>query len=152
MDLSKLPPFVAMSLGLLSCTTVDVCLSLGGPESDTTTVGDTATDTGTGTGTSSGGPETVTGPCLGAPMETETMADSTGSGSDSGTGTDSGSGSGSDSGSGTDSGTDGGSSSGGMGDEPPPTRAAAVQRVLERGSLPTDVLERLRTAVLGPKG
>jgi hypothetical protein len=40
-----------------------------------------------------------------------------------------------------------------MFDEPPPTsRAAAVERIVSRGTLPTDVLERLRALTANAKG
>lgn len=149
MDLSKLPPFIAMSLGLLGCV-AEPCLSLQ-PETES------GTSSGTGTGTSGSTETTMVGPCLGqqldtssttdpsetfttsaclSPPEPETDTGTTGTGTDTGTGT------------GTDSGTDGGSDTGTTGamlDEPQPTsRAAAVARVLARGTLPPDVAARLR--------
>jgi len=155
MNLSKLPPFVAASLGLLGCITAEPCLSLGPPETDSIT----GTGTGTGTGTSSGSateptdvgpclsqpPDTSSGPCLGVPMDSSSGTSS---------GSDSGSSSGFESGSGSESGSESGTSSGGMFDEPtPPTsRAAAVERVLSRGNLPADVLDRLRMIIAGTKG
>lgn len=143
MDLSKLPPFMAMSLGLLGCITAEPCLSLE-PH-------DTSTGTSTGTGTDGATETTHVGPCLSPPLETTSTGPCLGvpmdsTGSDSGSGSDTGSGSGTGSGSDTGSGTDGGTSSGGVFDEPPPStsRAAAVERVLARGTLPADVLDRLR--------
>jgi hypothetical protein len=147
MDLSKLPPLVAISLGLIGCE-VNACLS---PPYDGATTG-TGTDTETtdvGPCLSPPEPETTTstGPCLG--MQMDSTGSDTGSGSDTGTGSgsDTGTGSGSD----TGTGTEGGTSSGGVFDEPPPStaRAAAVERVLARGTLPADVLDRLR-ALTGP--
>jgi hypothetical protein len=162
MDLSKLPPFVAMSLGLLGCV-AEPCLSFS-PETET----ETSTGTGTGTGTTEVGPclsppldtsgttdvsETFTTSACLSPPEPETDTDpstgtdtGTGSGSGSGSGSDSGTSS-SDSGSGSDSGT-----SGMMADEPlPPTRAAAVERMRSRGTLPADVLDRLRALTSSTK-
>ena len=152
MDLSKLPPFVAMSLGLLGCV-AEPCLSFV-PETESATTG-TGTGSGTDTETTDIGPcldpqieTTSTGPCLGAPMDSTGTDTGTGSDSGSGTGFESGSGSDSGSGSGSDSGT-----SGGMAVEPrPTTRAAVVERVLARGRLPVDVLERLRALATGAKG
>lgn len=138
MDLSKLPPLVAISLGLIGCE-MNACLS---PPYDGGT-SSTGSDSDGTTETTEIGPcldpqieTTSTGPCLGAPMDS------------TGTDTGSGSGSGTDTGSGSDSGSgsDGGTTSGGVFDEPQPptTRAAAVERVLARGTLPADVLDRLR--------
>lgn len=111
-------------------TALDACLSptppaTDGPLDDSTT----STSTSTSGGSSMGSTTIVdidTGPCLSPPPE-----ESTSSGSDSG----------------TDSGTDSGSSgsSGGLGDAPQgDTRAAAIERVLSRGTLPSDIASRLR--------
>jgi hypothetical protein len=163
MDLSKLPPFVAMSLGLLGCV-AEPCLSFS-PETET----ETSTGTGTGTGTTEVGPchsppldtsgttdvsETFTTSACLSPPEPETDTDpSTGTDTGTGSGSDSGTSSGSDSGtsSGSDSGSDSGTS-GMMADEPlPPTRAAAVERMRSRGTLPADVLDRLRALTSSTK-
>jgi hypothetical protein len=157
MNLRTLPPSMLLALGLVACGD-STASETSGVDSGPSTHG----TTGTASATSTSGrtaddatdivgclvdiphwPETSTGPCLGAPMETETES-SSGSGSGSGSGT----GSGSDTGSG--SGSDTGSSSDGMADEPPPqTRAAAVERVVSRGLLPSDVLDRLRAIAKG---
>lgn len=166
MNLGKLPPFMAMTLGLASCEAgMNVCLSsyngpydytTGSPDTDNPmlsstgiasgTLGQTETsaDSGSGTDTES----TVTGPCLGAPMDS--------SGTETGTGT----GTGTDTGTETETDTDAssgteGSSGGDMLDEPPPpqqARAAAVERVLSREILPADVLDRLRALVSKANG
>jgi hypothetical protein len=159
MDLSKLPPFVAMSLGLLGCV-AEPCLSFV-PESES--------GTSTTTGTSTGSTETTyVGPCLGA-IDTSGTTDTsetfttsaclspppldTGTDTDTGTGTDTG---GTDTGTGTDTGgtdTGTGTDTGMMLDEPHPrSRAAAVERVVSRGTLPADVLERLRALTGTGKG
>jgi hypothetical protein len=151
MNLSKLPPFIAASLGLLGCITAEACLSIGPPETDSIT--------GTGTGTETDTETTYVGPCLSPPLETTSTGpclgvpmDSSGSDTGSGSGTDTGSGSGSGSDTGSGSGSDSGTSSGGMFDEPHPTaRAAAVERVVLREILPADVLDRLRAIVAKAK-
>lgn len=158
MDLSKLPPFVTMTLGLVGCVaeaclsppfdpitstgtaegSVDACLS---PPFDDT--GSTGASGSTGTSGTAGTGETfTTSACLSPPLDTGSES---GPGSDTGTGTSSGESSGSDSDSG--SGT-----TGMMADEPlPPTRAAAVERVMSRGTLPADVLDRLRALASSTK-
>jgi len=144
MNLSKLPPHLLMTLGLSSCV-VEACLSPDPTEIAGTTGPSDDITTGTGRDTTS------TGPCLGAPMDSTGTDTGTGTGSDTGTGGDA-----------TSVGpclgvqmdstrADSDTSRGGMLDEPPlpNTRAAAVERVLSRGTLPADVLERLR-ALTGP--
>lgn len=149
MDLKKLPSSMVLMLGL-ACTDQDTlgpCLSpattddgssptvgpcldvdpsvtseVGTSGSGTTSIG--STDTG------STGADSTVGPCL-SPPEPSTGTDT---GTDTGTGTDT------DTGTGTD--TDG--TTGMMNDAPPPSRAAALERVLERGVLPPDVAARLR--------
>lgn len=147
MDLKKLPSSMVLMLGL-ACNdndTLGPCLSPATTDDSTyPTVGpcldvDPSITSGVGTSgsgtTSSGstdtggtGADSTVGPCL-SPPEPST-------GTDTGTGT----GTGTDTGSGTD--TDG--TTGMMSDEPPPSRAAALERVLERGVLPPDVAARLR--------
>lgn len=154
MDLRKLPPSMLLTLGL-ACgpgkgsdeTTVDACLTPATTDEPSTGPGsDTDIDTGpcldvgpclsedtgettTGTTGTGGSGDSTFGPCLSPEPPTST---GTGSGSDSG--------SSSDTGSGSDSGT-----TGAMEDEPAPSRAAALERVLERGTLPADVAARLRS-------
>jgi hypothetical protein len=154
MDLRKLPPSMLLTLGLAcgdgkssdETTTVNACLSppdptgmmetgpcLGMEEPLTTTGGDDtlgSTSGSTGTDTGSGG--STFGPCL-------SPEPPTGSGTDTETDTDTGTGTG------TGTGTEG--TSGMMGDELPPSRAAALERVLDRGTLPPDVAARLRGTV-----
>jgi hypothetical protein len=167
MNIGKLPPFMAMTLGLLGCEAgMNVCLSsYNGPYDYTTgdldtdnpmlsstgivsgTLGQTETsaDSGSGTDTES----TVTGPCLSAPMDSSGTETDTGTGTGTDTGTDT------DASSGTEgSSTEGSSSDGSMLDEPPPpqARAAAVERVVSREILPADVLDRLRALVSKAKG
>jgi hypothetical protein len=98
------------------------------------------TDIDTSTGTS--GSESETGGFIGASSDT--------SGSDSGTGSSSGTESGDESGS--DSGTSGSSTSGGIEDASPRARSwrEALQRMDDGGTLPSDVLARLR-AQKGPR-
>jgi hypothetical protein len=91
------------------------------------------------TSTSSGGfISGTTGPCLTPPLDTGTT-DGTDTGTDTGTGTDSG------------SGTDSGGTSGGTQDEGPRARSwrEALERMEAEGTLPGDVLARLRA---GKKG
>jgi hypothetical protein len=144
MNLRKLPPSMLLTLGLAcgdgktsdEATTVSACLT-----PDPT--------------------EAVTGPCLGAEPDTETgpclsttgwgSTDTDGSSSadstfgpclspepPTSTGTDTGT----DTGTGGETDTEG--TTGMMGDAPP-SRAAAIERVLERATLPPDVAARLRS-------
>lgn len=151
MNLRKLPPSMLLTLGLAcgdgkssdETTTVNACLSpidptevetspclsTAGPTSTTDVatgpcldVGDESGFTTTGTGTGGSGGSTF-GPCLSPEPPT-----GTGTETDTGTGT----------------GTDTGGTTGMMGDEPPSSRAAALGRVLDRGTLPADVAARLR--------
>lgn len=147
MNLRKLPPSMLLTLGL-ACgdgkssdeTTVNACLSpMPSTETDDTmgpcldigpclseTAFPTTGESSSGTsGTGSSGADSTFGPCL--------SPEPPGTSTDTGTGTDT-------DGTGTD--TDG--TTGMMGDEPPPSRAAAVERVMSRGTLPPDVLARLR--------
>jgi hypothetical protein len=159
MNLRKLPPSMLLTLGLAcgdgkssdETTTVNACLS----PPDTTEVGTGSssasegttfgpcldigpvTSTGELTGTGSSGADSTFGPCLSPEPPTGTSS------SDTGTGT----------GTGTDSGTDTEGTTGMMGDELPPTalaphaadsRRQALERLLERGTLPADVAARLR--------
>jgi hypothetical protein len=149
MNLRKLPPSMLLTLGLAcgdgkgsddTTTTVNACLSPIDPTEVSTgpcldidpsaTAGETTSDetglTGTGTGTGTGG--STFGPCLSPEPPTGTGTD-TGTGTESGTGTDTGTGTG---------------TTGMMDDEPPTSRAAALERVLDRGTLPADVAARLR--------
>lgn len=143
MNLRKLSPSMLLALGLAcgdddgtsSDTRVDACLSpppetITGPCLSTTgpclgMLPTTADDGVTGTDSGSSGATTemgmTTGPCLRPPLETETDTDGSGSttGGDSGTG-------------------------GALDQAPAETRADALRRVLERGSLPADVAARLR--------
>lgn len=148
MDLRKLPPSVLLALGLAACGDDQVTGDTAVDEGPSTTTGipteeslsgclscclDIESTDGTTTGppstsTDSTGGEVSTGPCLSPPETTDT-----------GTGTESGS----DSGSSSDTGTGTEGSTGMMADEPE-LRAAAVERVLERGTLPPDVAARLR--------
>lgn len=156
MDLHKLSPSMLMALGLAACE-MTACLSFAdeGPgttvsgtgtggtgASGTSGAGTGATGTGaTGTvGTSSTGmaDEAETGPCLGIPPPETSSGTDTGMGSGAGTGT------GSDSGSGSGSGSGGATGTTGMMVDPPPDRATALRRVLDRGALPDDVAVRLR--------
>ena len=149
MDLSKLPPFMTMTLGRVGCV-AEPCLS-------------PPIDPMTGTGSSEGSVDA----CLSPPYDESGSTGSTGA---SGTTdvsetfttsaclsppepeTDTGSSSGSGSGSGSDSGSDSGTS-GMMADDPlPPTRVAAVERVVSRGTLPADVLDRLRAIASSARG
>lgn len=166
MDLRKLPPSMLLTLGLAcgdgkssdQTATTGSCLSTNGWDyTDTTastslgpcldvepltSTGPTSTETVDSTSTDgSSSADSTTGPCL-----STTGWDTTGSGESTfgpclspepptSTGTDSGS----SSDSGSDSGT-----TGMMGDAMPPSRAAAIERVLERGTLPADVAARLR--------
>lgn len=154
MNLKKLSPSMLLTLGLActdgkgsdeTTTTVNACLSP--PQETSETMGPcldidpTTFPTTTGSGTESSGADSTVGPCLGQePPET--------------TGTDTGSGTGTGSDTGTDTDTDG--TTGMMADERPPTRAAALERVLERGTLPPDVAARLRdpetASAARPKG
>lgn len=139
MNLRKLPPSMLLTLGL-ACN--------GGKGSDDTTAADSGPTTTSGTETM--GSSTTLGPCL--DIDPATTSEGTGtSGADStfgpclspepptGTGTDTGTGTGT----GTDSGTDTDGTTGMMLDEPS-SRAAVLERVLERGTLPADVAARLR--------
>jgi hypothetical protein len=159
MNLRKLPPSMLLTLGLAcgdgkstdETTTVNACLSPPDPTemgtgsssaSEGTTFGPCldigpVTSTGELTGTGSSGADSTFGPCL--TPEPPTGTSGTDTGTDSGTDT------------GTDSGTGTEGTTGMMGDELPPTsRAAALDRVLDRGTLPADVAARLR-ASRGPR-
>ncbi len=161
MDLRKLSPSMLLTLGLAcgdgkdsgdTTTTVNACLS---PPDPTEVETGPCLDIGPLT-TTSGNETTSVGPCLSD--ESSFPSTTTSSGSGSGSSTDTGTGSGSDgtatgdstfgpclsmepTGTGTETGT---GTTGMMGDEPPPSRAAALERVLERGTLPPDVVARLR--------
>ncbi|MCA9708240.1 MAG: hypothetical protein KDK70_20475 [Myxococcales bacterium] len=136
MDLRKLPPSVVLALGLVACgddgsqeSEAGPCLSIDPTEvgstsntSNTSTsgTGSTGSTGSTGEGTSSTGVADVsTGPCLSPPESTTSTATGSDSGSDSDTG-------------------------GIKFDLGAPTRNDATRRVLERGTLPADVAERLR--------
>jgi len=145
MNLRKLSPSMLLTLGLAcgdgkntdDTTTVNACLSPPDPT------------------------EVETGPCLDVgPLTTTGGDDTIGNTSSGGTGTDTGTAgstfgpclspeppTGTDTDTGTDTGTGTESSTGMMGDEPPTSRAAALERVLDRGTLPPDVAARLRSAV-----
>jgi hypothetical protein len=146
MDTSKLPPLIAMSLGLLGCV-AEPCLSFDPSEGTSTGGTGTAGESGSGSESTAFNPclgaVDTTGPCLSPPMDSSGTGSDTGGSSESGTGSDTG---GSDTG-GSDTGT-----TGAMLDEPPASRAAAVERVLERGTLPADVLARLRALSQRPEG
>lgn len=148
-----------VELGLLgavatgeACTQVSTCLSMQGPTSGT---GDTGDEMGTDSATSTSGPTSTTdvstsaclsppdptlddstgvfttGPCLRPPLDTGDV--------DSGSGSESGSGSGSESGSGS------GDESGSTGMPAPDDPHEIAARVLDSGTLPPDVAERLRS-------
>ena len=152
MNLRKLPPSMLLTLGLAcnggkssddTTTTVNACLSPIDP-----------TEVSTGPCLSTSGltntSDIVTGPCLDVSDESGFTTTGTGgtggstfgpclspeppTGTGTETGTDTGTGSGTD--------TDG--TTGMMGDEPTSSRAAALERVLDRGTLPADVAARLR--------
>ena len=142
MNLRKLPPSMLLTLGL-ACN--------AGKGSDDTTAADSGPTTTSGSETM--GTSTL-GPCL--DIDPATSSDGTGtSGADStfgpclspepptGTGTDTGTGTGTGTDSGTDTDTDTDGTTGIMLDEPS-SRAAVLERVLERGTLPADVAARLR--------
>lgn len=151
MDLRKLPPSMLLTLGLAcsdgkssdDTSTVNACLS---PPEETT-------DVATGPCLDVDPTEVATGPCLDVgPLTGTTDTGTTGTtdGADStfgpclspepptGTGTDTGTGTGT----GGETDTDG--TTGMMNDAPPSSRAAAIERVLDRGTLPADVAARLR--------
>ncbi len=140
MDTSKLPPLIAMSLGLLGCV-AEPCLSFDPSEGTSSGTG-TAGESGSGSESTAFNPclgaMDTTGPCLSPPMDSSGTGSDTGGSSESGSGSDTGGG---------DTGT-----TGAMLDEPPASRVAAVERVLERGTLPADVLERLRALSQRPGG
>lgn len=147
MDLKKLPPSMLLVLGL-ACDSGN-----GDSTSDSSTVGPclsppVETSDGT-TSATSGGMDSTMGPCLDidpTAAETGATAGTMGTGEVStgpcltpepgSTGTDSGSGSGTEGGSGT---------TGGMEAPPSESRAQALQRMLDRGALPSDVAARLRS-------
>jgi hypothetical protein len=155
MDLRKLPPSMVLTLGLAcgdgkssdettveSClstmpgmesTSLGPCLDIGPCLSEETSFPTTGESTSGSSGSSSA--DSTFGPCLSPEPPTGT---DTGTGTGSGTDT----GSGSDTDSATD--TDATGTTGMMSDELPPSRAAALERVLERGTLPPDVAARLR--------
>jgi len=148
MDLKKLPPSMLLVLGL-ACDSGN-----GDSTSDSSTVGPclsppAETSAGTSSTNTSGatGMDSTMGPCLGVDptaAETGATAGTMGTGEVStgpcltpepeSTGTDSG------------SGTEGGSgTTGGMEAPPSESRAQALQRMLDRGALPSDVAARLRS-------
>lgn len=157
MNLRKLPPSMLLTLGLAcgdgkssdETTTVNACLS----PIDPTAVETTPCLSTTGMGNTS---DVDTGPCLDVgPCLSESTGFGT-SGSSSGTGgstfgpclsPEPATGTSTDTGSGTDTGTDTDGTTGMMAEEPPTSRAAALERVLDRGTLPADVAARLRDRV-----
>ena len=153
MNLRKLPPTMLLALGL-ACggdddptgeASVSACLTPPYPETE---IGSClSATTGLTTGSSTSGADSTFGPCLSPPEPTTDTDSSSSTGTGSDTGTDTGSDTGSDTGTGSDSGSGTDGTTGMMGDQRPPTRAAAVERVLERGTLPPDVAARLRNTV-----
>lgn len=144
MDLRKLPTSMLLALGLVACgddgsqeSETGPCLSFDPTEQGSgsgtgtgtgsgTDIGSTGADGSSGS-TTGGSSDTTFGPCLGPLPSTET-------------GTETGPDTGSDSGSG--SGTTGMDAQDAQ--DAAPTRAEAMARLLERGTLPADVAARLQ--------